>query len=152
MFSVAGKVAVVTGGGRGLGRAMSLHLAACGARVRIGRRDGEQLRSVCDEAAARGWSVSPFRLDVSCLSSVRAAFSALAGEVSCVDILVNNAGVEDVRASDDVDEALWDRLVDTNLRGAFFVAQQAARLMKQGRFSTLMAAFCRSSEKLYREV
>ncbi|GBD55456.1 SDR family NAD(P)-dependent oxidoreductase [Gluconobacter wancherniae] len=132
LFSLAGKTALITGGGRGLGKAMALHLARCGADVWISGRNADTLETACSEAISNGLNLHPLVMDVSKLDTIRTAFSRIASETRTLDILVNNAGDETLRACDDVDEALWNRLLDTNLKGPFFVAQQAARLMPDG--------------------
>ncbi|MBF0851216.1 SDR family oxidoreductase [Gluconobacter sp. R75690] len=132
LFSLAGKTALITGGGRGLGKAMALHLARCGANVWISGRNADTLETARSEALSNGPTLHPLVMDVSNLDTIREAFSRIARESRTLDILVNNAGDETLRACDDVDEALWDRLLDTNLKGPFFVAQQAARLMPDG--------------------
>ncbi|GBR38643.1 SDR family oxidoreductase [Gluconobacter japonicus] len=132
LFSLAGKTALITGGGRGLGKAMALHLARCGANVWISGRNADTLDAARSEALSDGLTLHPLVIDVSKLGTIREAFFRVARESRTLDILVNNAGDETLRACDDVDEALWDRLLDTNLKGPFFVAQQAARLMPDG--------------------
>lgn len=132
LFSLTGKTALITGGGRGLGKAMAFHLARCGAKVWITGRNAATLEATRSEAAASGMTLHPFVMDVSSLTSIREAFSHIADKSGSLDILINNAGDETLRACDDVDEALWDRLLDTNLKGPFFVAQHAARLMRSG--------------------
>jgi NAD(P)-dependent dehydrogenase (short-subunit alcohol dehydrogenase family) len=71
-------------------------------------------------------------MDVSSVASIRAGVAQAGDSLGGLDILVNNAGVEQVCASLEVEEDLWDRIIDTNLKGAFFAAQAAARLMKKG--------------------
>ncbi|MFT9447712.1 SDR family NAD(P)-dependent oxidoreductase [Gluconobacter japonicus] len=132
LFSLAGKTALITGGGRGLGKAMALHLARCGANVWISGRNADTLDAARSEALSDGLTLHPLVIDVSKLGTIREAFFRVARETRTLDILVNNAGDETLRACDDVDEALWDRLLNTNLKGPFFVAQQAARLMPDG--------------------
>ncbi|WP_336761792.1 SDR family oxidoreductase [Asaia sp. VD9] len=132
LFSLAGRTALVTGAGRGLGRAMALHLAAAGAQVWVTGRHASALEECCAMATARGGVMNALVMDVRALSSIEAAFSTVAASGQPLDILLNNAGDEKLCASDAVDEALWDQLLDTNLRGAFFVAQRAARLMGSG--------------------
>jgi len=132
LFSLAGKTALITGGGRGLGKAMALHLARCGANAWISGRNADTLEAARSEALSNGLTLHPLVMDVSNLDTIREAFFRIARESRTLDILVNNAGDETLRACDDVDEALWDRLLDTNLKGPFFVAQQAARLMPDG--------------------
>ncbi|MBS1066351.1 SDR family oxidoreductase [Gluconobacter kondonii] len=111
---------------------MALHLARCGANVWISGRNADTLEAVRSEALSNGLILHPLVMDVSNLNTIREAFSRIASESQTLDVLVNNAGDETLRACDDVDEALWDRLLDTNLKGPFFVAQQAARLMPDG--------------------
>ena len=132
LFSLAGKTALITGGGRGLGKAMALHLARCGANVWISGRNADTLEAARSKALSDGLTVHPLVMDVSNLDTIREAFSRIAHKSRTLDILVNNAGDETLCACDEVDEALWDRLLDTNLKGPFFVAQQAARLMPDG--------------------
>ena len=80
----------------------------------------------------------PLAIDVQSVDSIRAGIAAAADALGGLDILVNNAGVEQVCPSLDVDEALWDRILDTNLKGAFFAAQAAARVMSAGRGGTIV--------------
>jgi NAD(P)-dependent dehydrogenase (short-subunit alcohol dehydrogenase family) len=82
--------------------------------------------------AAHGHAVMHVTADVGVNSSIDAAFDAVLRSMSRIDILINNAGVEEPCASLDVSEALWDRIIDTNLKGAFFCAQAAARRMTHG--------------------
>lgn len=130
LFDLSGRKAIVTGASRGLGQAIAEALAGAGADVAITARDVESLRETARRIKALGRSVHPFELDVrdveACGSVIAEAADALGG----LDILVNNAGHEDVRPSLDVDELLWDKIVDTNLKGAFFAAQAAARCMR----------------------
>ncbi|GBR67332.1 SDR family NAD(P)-dependent oxidoreductase [Gluconobacter kanchanaburiensis] len=132
LFSLRGRTALVTGGGRGLGYAMALHLARCGADVRIAGRTAATLERACSDAEKAGLRLRPVIMDVASTEAIRAAFSEITQTAPQLDIVVNNAGDESLRASDDVDEALWNRLLDTNLKGPFFVAQHAARLMTKG--------------------
>ncbi|OJF95838.1 2-deoxy-D-gluconate 3-dehydrogenase [Rhizobium sp. 58] len=129
LFDLNGRSALVTGGSRGLGQAIAQALAFAGADVAVTARDvaslGETVRLIEDS----GKRAFPFALDVrdvdACSRVVEAASQALGG----LDILINNAGTEEIRPALDVDEALWDRIVSTNLKGAFFCAQAAARQM-----------------------
>ncbi len=130
-FSLEGRRALVTGASRGIGQALAVGLARFGADVAICGRDLARLepaRKAIDEAGRR--SVA-FELDVRETASIGPAVQDAMTELGGFDILINNAGVEDIRASIDVDEALWDKIVDTNLKGAFFVAQAAARQMQR---------------------
>lgn len=128
-FSLAGKRALVTGASRGIGEALAVGLAAAGADVAVSGRDRARLEPVIARIEAEGRRAVGVVMDVAqagdCARGVGEAVAALGG----LDILVNNAGVEEVRPSIDVDETLWDKILDTNLKGAFFCAQAAARAM-----------------------
>ena len=132
LFSLDGKVAVVTGASRGIGGALASALARAGAAVALLGRDTQALSAAQAALAAQGRSVMHVTADVGVNSSIEAAFDTVLGSMSRIDILINNAGVEEPCASLDVSEALWDRIIDTNLKGAFFCAQAAARRMTHG--------------------
>ncbi|MCA3130216.1 MAG: SDR family NAD(P)-dependent oxidoreductase [Betaproteobacteria bacterium] len=129
-FSLEGRRALITGASRGIGRTLAEGLGAAGARVALGARSGDELKAVAEGIREAGGTAATVLLDVSdaasCGRAVRAAAEALGG----LDVLVNNAGMEQVCPSLDVDEGLWDRILDTNLKGAFFCAQAAARIMR----------------------
>lgn len=131
-FSLDGRIAVVTGAGRGIGQTLAIGLAAAGATVVAAGRDVTALAETKAAIEAAGGTCAVQKLDVADVGSITSAFAEIARVHGRVDILVNNAGMENVAASLDVDEALWDRILDTNLKGAFFCAQAAARLMAQG--------------------
>lgn len=129
IFSLEGRVAVVTGASRGLGQAIALALADAGADLCITARDEGSLAETQQLIEARGrkcFAASQDVNDVPSIERVLDQFAALSGRI---DILVNNAGMEQVSPSLDVDEALWDQIIGTNLKGAFFWAQAAARRM-----------------------
>ena len=131
LFSLAGKRALVTGASRGIGRALAIGLAAAGADMAIAARRIESLDATAEAIRALGRKVIPVAMDVTQIATIRAGVATAAVSLGGLDILVNNAGVEQVQPSLDVEENLWDRIVDTNLKGAFFAAQSAARLMKR---------------------
>ncbi len=128
-FSLAGRRAIVTGASRGIGMALAGGLAAAGADVAICGRALERLDACRRAIAATGRKAVPFALDVRDSDAILPAFTAATAELGGLDLLINNAGIEQVRPSLEVEPALWDRIVDTNLKGAFFAAQAAARLM-----------------------
>jgi NAD(P)-dependent dehydrogenase (short-subunit alcohol dehydrogenase family) len=132
LFSLGGKVAVVTGASRGIGGALASALAAAGAAVALLGRDAQALSATQAALTERGRTVMHVMADVGVNSSIDAAFDTVLRWMSQIDILINNAGVEEPYASLDVGEALWDRIVDTNMKGAFFCAQAAARRMPNG--------------------
>ena len=131
-FSLHGKVAVVTGASRGIGSAVASALAHSGAAVMLLGRDDAALAASASALLAGGCTVVYERADVTELSTLEAAFDTAMNTLGPIDILVNNAGIEEVCPSLDVSEALWDRIVGTNLKGAFFAAQAAARRMPSG--------------------
>ncbi len=131
-FSLEKHRALVTGASRGIGRAIAEALAGAGADVAITARSLEGLKETAATISALGRKAIPLALDVSDASSSRDVVHSAAAALGGIDILVNNAGTEEVRPSLEVDEELWDRILDTNLKGAFFVAQAAAKLMKGG--------------------
>jgi len=128
-FSLAGRRALVTGAGRGIGRALAHGLAEAGADLALAGRSAEDLAATAAEIAATGRRALALPLDVTDVAAVRRVVAEAAAALGGLDILVNNAGIEQVRPSLAVDEALWDRILDTNLRGAFFCAQAVARGM-----------------------
>ncbi len=119
-----GAVALVTGASRGLGAGIAEGLREAGATVLGTSRDQDSAERV----AKRLGSV-PVVMDVADVSSVRAGIERAASEFGRLDILVNNAGQNIPQGVFDVDEASWDSVMDTNLKGAFFASQAAARHM-----------------------
>lgn len=131
LFDLSGRKALVTGASRGIGRALAEGLARAGAEVAVTARDPAALADAIDAIEGLGGRAVPMALDVTEIASCRRAVSDAVRALGSLDILVNNAGVEEVRPSLDVDEPLWDRILDTNLKGAFFCAQAVARHMKE---------------------
>jgi len=146
MFDLSGKVALVTGGSRGIGAALARGLAAAGADVAVTARDAERLADTCRAIEAlgrRAWAAS---VDAGSVDSIQAGIRALEERTGPIDILVNNAGIEEVRPSLEVDEALWDRIVDTNLKGAFFTARAVGRGMAERRRGAILNLASLTSE------
>lgn len=127
-FDLTGRHALVTGGSRGLGQGIALALAKAGAEVCVTARSASGLDETLQLLADAGHPGRALELDVRDVAGMSATLGKLFSGWP-VDILVNNAGFESVAPSLDVDEALWDSVVDTNLKGSFFVAQAAARDM-----------------------
>jgi NAD(P)-dependent dehydrogenase (short-subunit alcohol dehydrogenase family) len=130
-FDFAAKVAIVTGGGSGIGKEVAARLVKGGARVVIGGRDEAKLREAAAEIDPTGASVRFHAGDIA-LPATAAALVALATEAfGGVDILVNNAGIFRPKAFLDVTEADYDGFLDTILKGKFFMAQAAAQAMQK---------------------
>ena len=125
LFDVRGKVALVTGASSGLGESFSRCLAARGAVVVAAARRVDRLQALVRE----GGAAHAVALDVTDPASVDAAMRRVGEIAGPVDILVNNAGVADTKASLEVTEADWRRVLDTNLDGAWRMAQAAAKSM-----------------------
>ena len=132
-FDLAGKRALVTGGSRGIGRSIALALADAGADVAVTSRTGKAGDPVAEQVRRKGRRTLSLLLDVRHLVSIRACFDRLDGEWGPLDILVNNAGTNVPRGIFEVGEDDWDQVVDTNLKGLFFVSQAAARRMVEAR-------------------
>lgn len=131
-FSLRGRRVLVTGASRGIGRALALGLAEAGAAVALAARSRADLEQAAAGIIATGAAAVALEMDVSSVEGCRAGVAEAARVLGGLDVLVNNAGIEQVRPSLEVDEALWDRILDTNLKGAFFCAQAAARAMRPG--------------------
>ena len=143
-LTLTGRVAVVTGGSRGIGRAIALALAERGASVAICYRERHDAgNDAISRMRERGFNAFGAQCDVSDEASVAAFFASVRGELGPVDILVNNAGI--VRDSLVVftERASWDAVVDTNLGGAFLCIRAVARemlLRRWGRIINIVSA------------
>ncbi|NLX96173.1 MAG: glucose 1-dehydrogenase [Rhodopirellula sp.] len=131
MSALHGKTALVTGAGRGIGRAIALDLARAGADVIVNySRSQEQADEVAAQIEAmdrRAWSV---QADVSRKADIDRMFDRVEADFGSIAVLVNNAGIEPRADVCDFDEATYDAVMATNLKGAFFCAQRALRKMR----------------------
>ncbi len=130
---LGGKIAIVTGAGSGLGMATARALAAHGATVAVtelpGREDRAEL--VVSSISAKGGNAFPISLDVTDLQSIQSAVDSVVAHAGRIDILVNNAGLNIAKPAFEVVEEDWDRIHDVNLKGLFFMAQAAGRVMRE---------------------
>jgi len=124
-----GKNALVTGASSGLGRRFASVLAAAGARVAIAARRTDRLATLQAEIERAGGRAHTVALDVTDVAAVRAGVAAAAAALGPLDILVNNSGVSVTKRAGEMEEAGYDFGMDTNAKGAFFVAQAAGRAM-----------------------
>ena len=127
-FQLKGRRVLVTGASSGLGRHFALTLAQAGASVVVvAARSVDKLGAVVADIKAAGGEGFALRLDVTDAASVRAGFDELAAQVGVPDVIINNAGVAVSRPLLEQTEADWDSVVNTNLKGAWLVAQEGAR-------------------------
>jgi NAD(P)-dependent dehydrogenase (short-subunit alcohol dehydrogenase family) len=128
-FDLRGKTALVTGASAGLGEHFARTLAAHGARVALAARRRERLDALVEAIRRDGGSALAVPMDVTDGGSIRSAFGEAASELGPIEVTVNNAGISITKPSLDLAESDWDQVVDTNLRGAWLVAQTAARAL-----------------------
>jgi NAD(P)-dependent dehydrogenase (short-subunit alcohol dehydrogenase family) len=128
-FDLTGRVAIVTGASRGLGQTFARALARAGADLVITSRTLASLKPFQADVESLGRRAVPVELDVRSEESIRAMTADAAKAYRRIDILVNNAGCNVRKPAADVTWDDWNLILDTNLRGAFFVAQSIARLM-----------------------
>jgi len=124
MNALAGKIALVTGGSRGIGRACALALAQAGADVAVNYRERQDAaQEVCSLLERLGKRAFPIQADVSRSSEVSRMVKAVEGELGTIEILVNNAGIGRRYPWDQVPEEGWDEIMNINLKSAFLVTQ-----------------------------
>ena len=128
-IDLSGRVALVTGASSGLGAQFARTLASAGAAVVLASRRIEKLKDLRARIEGEGGDAHVVGLDVTDLQSIKAAVARAETEVGSIDILVNNSGVSTTQRIQDVTEADFDFVFDTNVKGAFFVAQEVGRRM-----------------------
>jgi 3-oxoacyl-[acyl-carrier protein] reductase len=128
-FDLTGRVALVTGASQGLGRRFAQVLAGHGAAVGLAARQVEKLEDLREAIAAAGGRAACVALDVTDTAAIERALDQVENALGPVEILVNNAGVAVSKGVLEQTEADWDRVVGTNLKGAFFTAQAIAKRM-----------------------
>jgi len=138
LFDLTGKVAIVTGTSRGLGQYFARALARAGADLVITSRTLESLAEFRKETEALGRRVLPLQLDVRDYDSIQRMAEAAHRHYGQIDILVNNAGCNIRKPAVDVTWDDWNLVLDTNLRGTFFVAQAVAKLMIARRYGRIV--------------
>ena len=126
---ITGRVALVTGASSGLGARFARVLAASGARLVLAARREDRLQALAAELREDGAEAITVTLDVASYASIQAAAAAAEAQLGPIGILVNNAGISRQAKLEDVTEHDYDELMATNLKGAFFMAQAAARQM-----------------------
>jgi gluconate 5-dehydrogenase len=137
-FDLNGKTALITGASRGLGQIFGRALARTGADLVVTSRDIDSLTPFCHEIEELGRSVLPLELDVRNQYSIERMSAAALGSCKKIDILVNNAGCNIRKPALEVTWEDWNTILDTNLRGAFFVAQAIGRHMVERRYGRIV--------------
>jgi len=131
-FSLQGKVALVTGGSRGIGKATALGFARAGADVAVASRKLSDLEKVADEISGLGRKSLAVAAHTGKLDEITNLVNKVMEKFDRIDILVNNAGTSPAMATTlDADEHLWDSILNLNLKGLYFLSQAVARVMKE---------------------
>jgi NAD(P)-dependent dehydrogenase (short-subunit alcohol dehydrogenase family) len=123
------KVAIVTGGGTGIGKAIGLTLAKNGARVAITSRNRSHLETAATEFHASGFPVLAFQMDVTQKEDVKRGIENAVAQWGAIHILVNNAGISGFSPIDDPDDSKWYKILDTNLNGMHLVTKEVLKHM-----------------------
>jgi len=127
MFSLAGKSAVVTGAGSGIGKAVALLFAAQGAKVHVLDLDIAKSNEVCDEIVSKGGKAMPYACNVASQEEVKQVFE----RIGDLDLLVNNAGIAHIGKADTTQEADFDRVYQVNVKGVYNCLFAALPMMKE---------------------
>ena len=131
-FSLQGKVAIVTGGGRGIGKAIAQGFAKAGAKVAITSRKINDLEATAAEIEAAGGVAYPVQAHLGKMEEIGKMVGAVMDKFGRIDILVNNAGASPATGSVlECDERLWETIMNLNLKGLYFTSQAVARIMKE---------------------
>lgn len=147
MYNLTGKVALVTGAARGIGRAIALRLAQEGARVAAADVDRAGLDELAGLFQARDWPLLPIVADVTDSAAVERMVDAVVAHYGGIDILVNNAGIIKVAPLIEMAEADWDRLFAVNVKGMWLCSRAVARVMiRQGRGGRIINAASRAGK------
>lgn len=137
-FDLTGKVAFVSGASRGLGKGFALTLAKAGCDLVCTSRTLESLHGICQEVKALGRKCLALELDVRNLESIQAAAAAAEDSYGRVDVLVNNAGCNVRKPAFEVSWDDWNLVLETNLRGTFFLAQAVGRRMASQNYGRII--------------
>jgi NAD(P)-dependent dehydrogenase (short-subunit alcohol dehydrogenase family) len=138
LFNLSGRVAIVTGGSRGLGLEMAEGLAEAGAALMLCARREEWLTPALAELRGRGFKVEGMTCDVANPAHVQAVVDKTISVYGRLDILVNNAGVTWAAEAEDLPLDKWQKVIDTNLTGAFLFSQAAAREMLKVQYGRII--------------
>jgi len=129
-MELKGKIAVITGASRGIGRAIARDLARAGVYVILTARNGHDLKEVVRSIAREGGKASAFTLDISDEAAVQQFLGSLSDMCAHVDILVNNAGIGSFQPVTETDSNFWDQVMDVNVKGTFLMCKHLLALMQ----------------------
>ena len=146
MFDLTGKKAIVTGGGRGIGQAVAVTLAEQGADIAVWSRTKSELEETAAMIRNAGRQAWTQVVDVTDVKTVRKAAAEAKEAMGRIDILFNNAGVNVRQKPEDVDEETYDKIVDINMRGAFFTAQAVGKIMIEQKGGVIINTSSASSQ------
>lgn len=132
------KVAIVTGGANGIGRAVSIKLAGQGALVVVADIKAEAVNAIDGGPAARMGAIHTYTVDVSSPADVAGLFQKVRDDFGRLDILVNCAGINSLAGWGEITPSEWDRVVNVNMRGVFLCCQEAAGIMKRQRSGSIV--------------
>ncbi|MBI2640344.1 MAG: SDR family oxidoreductase [Candidatus Sungbacteria bacterium] len=138
MFELKNKVALVTGGRRGMGRTHALALAAQGAKIIVTDIDAHECLPVIEEIKSKGGEAVCFKMDVSSQIEVNLVFDEAVKQFGRLDILVNNAGIYFSKPALEITEGDWDKMIDIDLKGVFLCAQRAAKEMAKNKWGRII--------------
>ncbi len=139
-LDLSGKIALVTGAGRGIGRATALKLGAAGAKVAVNYNASEApAQEVVDAITSTGGEAKAIKADVSQADQVDSMVSSLVKEWGRIDILVNNAGITRDNLMMRMSQDEWDAVIDTNLRSAYFTTRAVLRPMLRNRWGRIIS-------------
>ena len=130
LFDVSGKVVLITGAGSGLGEGYAQAFGESGATVICAGLNKDRLEDTVRKITESGGTARAFTVDVTDLDSIKALVAAVEAEYGRIDVLVNNAGYENIQPFLEVTPQVYDDIMNVNLKGVFFVAQEAAGVMK----------------------
>ena len=148
-FDLTGKVAIVTGAGRGIGRAVAMGLAASGASVVLAARTAEQIQAAADEIQAGGGKALAVPTDLTDTAQIERLAAETVSAFGRIDILVNNAARSFLRGLMDLREDGWDKVFNTNVKAAWLLSRAAARTMmeqKSGRIINITTVGAEKAE------
>ena len=138
MYSLQGRVALVTGASQGIGRACAFVLAEAGATVAVAARNEDKLQSLVQEIEAKGGKAAAFKLDVSNEDEIKATVKSVIAQLGKIDILVNNAGITRDQLLMRMKRADWDDVLKTNLTAPFLLTQAVISSMLKQRWGRII--------------